>query len=147
MSIRVIKVTDDRGAVIEPEWLARSEPVLRQLRPKIEWDYAAKMQRIFQSGGRMCVAIDQDAVRGVAIFRVFENTFSDRRFYVDDLCIDEAHRSKGIGHAMIEYLEHEASTHGCNSIELESGTHRLQAHKFYFREGFLLTSFSFRKEL
>ena len=30
---------------------------------------------------------------------------------------------------------------------LDSGTHRPQAHKFYFREGMVITSFSFKKPL
>jgi hypothetical protein len=32
-------------------------------------------------------------------------------------------------------------------IDLESGTQRTRAHRFYFREGFFVTSFSFRKTL
>jgi hypothetical protein len=39
-----------------------------------------------------------------------------------------------------------ARSRGCNGMELDSGTHRTRAHRFYFREGFLITSFAFRKE-
>jgi hypothetical protein len=31
-------------------------------------------------------------------------------------------------------------------MELDSGTHRTRAHKFYFREGFIIPSFAFRKD-
>ena len=43
-------------------------------------------------------------------------------------------------------LEQLARDRGCGGIELDSGTHRTRAHKFYFREGFIVPSFAFRKE-
>ncbi len=143
----IIRVTDADRTTAETDWLVRSESVVRQLRPHIESDYSGLMRRIFASGGRMCVAIEGRDVVGAAIFRVFENTFNRKRFYVDDLIVDEQRRSQGIGHALVAFLEQEAREAGCDSVELDSGTHRLRAHKFYFQEGFLLTSFSFRKEL
>ena len=36
---------------------------------------------------------------------------------------------------------------GFDSLTLDSGTQRLQAHKFYFREGMAVTSFHFMKKL
>jgi len=144
--MQIVQITDSRRQIVEPAWLARSEPVHRQLRPKLPADYAAKMQKVFREGGEMCVAVEGDAVAGVAVFRQFENTHIGSRFYVDDLVTDAARRSSGVGRALIEWLEAEARRRGCPGLDLESGTHRTHAHKFYFREGFLITSFSFRKE-
>jgi GNAT superfamily N-acetyltransferase len=143
----IIRITDDAHAVIEPGWLARAEAVHRQLRPQLPPDYVQKMQRVFEGGGEMCVAVSGDQVVGVAVFRSFENTFSGRKFYVDDLVTDERHRSSGIGRALIAFLEHLARARGGDSIELDSGTHRTDAHRFYFRERFVITSFCFRKGL
>jgi GNAT superfamily N-acetyltransferase len=86
-------------------------------------------------------------VAGVAVFRVFENTHAGRRLYVDDLVTDEAWRSSGVGVALLRHLEAEARARDCSGIELESGSHRTRAHRFYFREGFVITGFSFKKEL
>ena len=83
---------------------------------------------------------------GVAVFRYFENTHVGHKFYVDDLVTDEGFRSSGVGHALLVFLEQLARSRGCNSIELDSGTQRTRAHKFYFREGFVIPSFSFRKD-
>ena len=85
-------------------------------------------------------------VIGVAVFREFENTHVGRRFYIDDLVTDESERSTGAGHTLIAYLEKVARDRGCPGLDLESGTHRTRAHRFYFREGFFITAFSFRKE-
>lgn len=146
MTPKIVQITDAGHEVVEPAWLARAEGVHRQLRPKLPADYAAKMQRVFIEGGEMCVAIDGEEVAGVAVYRAFENTHVGRRFYVDDLVTDERRRSSGIGKALIAYLENEARGRGCPGLDLESGTHRTHAHKFYFREDFLITAFSFRKE-
>jgi hypothetical protein len=143
----IIRITDDTHAVVEPDWLKRAEAVHRQLRPQLPGDYAAKMQRIFDGGGEMCVAAIGDEVVGVAVFRCFENTHAGRKFYVDDLVTDAGHRSSGVGHALLAFLSRLALDRGGASIELDSGTHRTDAHRFYFREGFVITSFSFRKGL
>jgi hypothetical protein len=132
--------------LVEPEWLARAEGVHRQLRPQLPSDYVAKMQAVFASAGEMCVAVQGQQVAGVAVFRSFENTHAGRKFYVDDLVTDEVLRSSGVGHGLLVFLEHMARSRGCNGMELDSGTHRTRAHRFYFREGFLITSFAFRKE-
>jgi GNAT superfamily N-acetyltransferase len=143
---KIVQITDAQHEIVEPAWLARAETVHRQLRPNLPAEYAAKMRKVFSQGGEMCVATDGDEVAGVAVYRQFENTHVGRRFYVDDLVTDERRRSSGVGRALIAYLEGEARKRGCPGLDLESGTHRMHAHKFYFREGFVITSFSFRKE-
>jgi GNAT superfamily N-acetyltransferase len=145
--MEILRITDDAHAVIEPGWLARAEVVHRQLRPQLPSDYAGKMQRVFDGGGEMCVAVVDAAVVGLAVYRSFENTHAGRKFYVDALVTDERHRSSGVGHALIGFLEHLARTRGCHSLELDSGTQRTAAHRFYFREGFVIPAFSFRKGL
>ncbi|HEX4985655.1 MAG TPA: GNAT family N-acetyltransferase [Burkholderiales bacterium] len=143
---RIIAVTDERRELVAPEWLARAEGVHRQLRPKLPAGYAAKMKLVFDQGGEMCVAVIDGEVAGLAVFRVFENTHVGRRFYVDDLVTGEKHRSTGVGKALIAWLEGEARRRACPGLDLESGTHRTEAHRFYFREGFVIPSFSFRKD-
>lgn len=147
MTVSIIRIADRSGAVLSPDWLPRAERVHRQLRPDLEVDYVSQMQGIFREGGEMLVAVVDNEVAGVAVFRSFANTHAGRRFYVDDLVTDDTRRSTGVGHAMLAWLENEARTRGCRGIDLESGTQRTRAHRFYFREGFFVTSFSFRKAL
>jgi GNAT superfamily N-acetyltransferase len=147
MSVRIVTITDGSGAVVEPEWLARAERVHRMLRTALPVDYARKLARVFAGGGRMCVAADGERVVGVAVYRVHENTSAGLHLYVDDLVADEAERSRGVGHALMAHLERMARDGGCENLTLDSGTHRPQAHKFYFREGMVVTSFHFKKPL
>jgi GNAT superfamily N-acetyltransferase len=145
--IEIVEVTDALGGVAAPDWLRRSEAVHRQLRPELPPEYDAKMRRVFAGGGRMCVAVDGSRVAGVAVYRVYENTWAGRQLYIDDLVTDESLRSTGVGRVLLGHLERKARAEGLDNFALDSGTHRQQAHKFYFREGMVVTSFHFAKKL
>ena len=86
-------------------------------------------------------------MRGVAVYRVGENTFEGLHLYVDDLVTDENLRSRGVGRALMEHLQGLARAADCEAFTLDSGTQRQQAHNFYFREGMVVSSFHFRKPL
>ena len=145
--MRIVEVTDESGVIAAPAWLKKAEAVHRQLRTALPPEYEAKMKRVFAGGARMCVAADGADVAGVAVYRMYENTFYGKQLYVDDLVTDEARRSSGVGRTLLGYLEQKARAAGFDSLTLDSGTQRLQAHKFYFREGMAVTSFHFMKKL
>lgn len=144
--MKIVDITAADGQIIAPEWLARMESVHRQLRPKLR-DYATDIKRVCATGGRLCAAVIDEEVLGVAVYRIYESTYDGRRMYVDDLVTDEARRSRGVGAALISHMQALAREAGCDTFTLDSGTHREQAHKFYFREGLTISSFSFRKYL
>jgi len=145
--MEIIDVTDAHGAVVARDWLRKAQGVHRQLRTALPREYEEKMTRVFAGGGRMCVAVDRGEVAGVAVWRTYENTWAGRQLYVDDLVTDEARRSKGVGRALLRHLEAKARAAGVETLCLDSGTQRHDAHRFYFREGLVVTSFHFVKKL
>ena len=146
-TLHLIDITDAAGAVREPAWLARAERVHRQLREQLPADYAGRLAQGFANGARMAVATEGDAVAGVAIWRLIENTYEGRRLYVDDLVTDSELRSQGVGKALLAHLERRAIELRCDVLTLDSGTQRSGAHRFYFREGMSIPAFCFRKVL
>ncbi len=147
MTVDVVAVTDAAGAVVDARMLKAAERVHRQLRPHLPPDYAQRMKQVFASGAEMAVAVVGGKVAGVTVFRVVEKTFTGRELYCDDLITDEKQRSKGVGHALIEYMERIGRSRRCDALALDSGTQRQQAHKFYFREQMPITAFHFTKKL
>jgi len=145
--MRLVEITDSNGQVVAPEWLVRAEQVHRQLRPQLPADYAGRMNEVFANGARLLVAVSDEQVLGVALWRLIENTYEGLRLYVDDLVTDESQRSRGIGKLLLQHLEQQARTLGCAVLALDSGVQRAAAHKFYFREGMHIPSFCFRKNL
>ena len=144
--IEVIAVTDASGSVIAADWLAKAETVHRQLRPNLG-DYAKRLREVFASGAEMAVAVKDGKVLGVTVFRITEKTYSGRELYCDDLITDETQRSTGVGHALMSYMEKLGRERGCDTLALDSGCQRQQAHKFYFREGLVIPSFHFTKSM
>jgi GNAT superfamily N-acetyltransferase len=142
--MKIVEVFAQEGQVAGAEWLVRAEGVHRQLRPHLPADYVAKMARVL-AGARMALAVEADTVLGLAVYRWHENTFDGLKFYIDDLVTDEARRSEGVGHALIAHLEEVARKLGAGGLVLDSGAQRTQAHKFYFREGFVIPAFNFKK--
>jgi GNAT superfamily N-acetyltransferase len=59
------------------------------------------------------------------------------------LVTDEAMRSRGLGKALLDWLRHEAWSLGCGQLHLDSGLHRVDAHRFYERESLKKTAFHF----
>lgn len=143
----ILSLTDAAGAIAAPLWLARAEPVHRQLRPQLAPDYAAEIARIAAGGARLALAIEAEAVLGLAVWRLLEKTATRREFYIDDLVTDAARRSTGVGRALLAWCAAQARALGCTQLALDSGTQRLQAHRFYFREGLPVTAFHFTKPL
>jgi GNAT superfamily N-acetyltransferase len=142
--MRIVEVFTEGAQIAGSEWLARAESVHRQLRPQLPADYAAKMARVLKDA-RMALAVEEDSVLGLAVYRWHENTADGLKFYIDDLVTDGVRRSEGVGHFLIAHLEEVARKLGASGLVLDSGTQRTQAHKFYFREGFVIPAFNFKK--
>lgn len=56
---------------------------------------------------------------------------------ITSMVVDENHRGAGIGSALIAAAERWFKTVGCVKLEVTSGDHRPDAHRFYARNGFL----------
>ena len=95
----------------------------------------------------MAAAVDEGVPCGIVVYRVTINTMVGKKLYSEDLVADPDTRSKGVGRVLMDFLKQEGRDRGCVSIELESGTQREQAHKFYFREGFTIKAFGFKQSL
>ena len=144
--MKVVAVSNANGEITDAQLLASAERVHRQLRPHLG-DYMRRMKQVLAGGAEMAVALVDGDVAGVTVFRVLEKTHSGRDLYCDDLVTDEAKRSTGVGHALMQYMEGICRERDCDMLSLDSGAQRQRAHKFYFREGMTITSFHFNKPI
>ena len=98
-------------------------------------------------GFKLAFIEDKGVVVATAGYRIYTNLFMGKHLYVDDLVTLENERSKGYGGQMVKWLRNEAIRENCNFYHLDSGTHRDEAHKFYFRQGFTIASYHFSEVL
>jgi GNAT superfamily N-acetyltransferase len=122
--------------------------VLRELRPHLTAaSFAAVYAEGHAQGLRFTVAYDSGRCVGVAGWRIVATTASLRKLYVDDLVTTAAHRSTGVGRALLGALAERAEAAGCTAIDLDSGVQRADAHRFYMHEGLTISSFHFARGL
>ena len=63
------------------------------------------------------------------------------------MVVDEALRGRGIGAALLRAAEDALASHGCSMIEVTSNRRRIEAHRFYEKLGYELTSVRLAKTL
>lgn len=125
--------------------LADVVPVLAELRPHLDLEtFRAVYTEGWAQGLRFSAVFDdEDRCVAVAGWRVLATTVAGRKLYVDDLVTAAGDRSRGHGRLLLEHLWRTAAESGCSVLDLDSGTQRHDAHRFYFREGLTITSFHF----
>lgn len=110
--------------------------VLRELRPSIVRErFLDDLARMAREGFQLVALWEGDAVRAVAGVRHMEMFSTGPIVYVDDLVTAQAHRSRGYGKQLLAFLKQYAASLGAHYLELDSGTRRVEAHRFYRREG------------
>lgn len=129
--------------------IARCFPVMVQLRPHLDAaNFVVRIRRQQTQNYQLAFATDDTGeVRSVAGFRVMEMLHSGRTLYVDDLVTDAAVRSQGHGDRLLDWLVAHARSLDCDEFSLDSGTQRVDAHRFYLRKRMKIASFHFSLRL
>jgi GNAT superfamily N-acetyltransferase len=123
-------------------------PVLVQLRTHLDRPlFDAILAAAAPQGLTYTAALIDDRCVGLAGWRVIDTTHVVRKLYVDDLVTDTAHRSRGIGAALLDHLEARGAVLGCRFLELDSGVQREAAHRFYRRQRMRDDSLHFRRPI
>jgi GNAT superfamily N-acetyltransferase len=128
--------------------VARCYDVLQDLRPDIRRaSFVGEVARLHASVGyELAYRVTGEDVVAVAGYRVVDTFSRGRMLYVDDLVTAAARRSEGHGAALLAWLRNRARELGCARVDLDSGTERTDAHRFYEREGMRVTSLHFAFE-
>ena len=95
---------------------------------------------------RLLVAEDEGRVVGTVTLMIVPNlSYRGQPWaHVDNVAVDRASRSKGIGEALMRYTVEEARRAGCYKLSLTSNKRRAEAHRFYRRLGFSASHEGFR---
>ena len=80
------------------------------------------------SGNKMC---------GYCVVTTMNNYLHNGyTYYITIMIVDAEYRRKGVGKALIEEVKRLAVMNGIKTIDLDSGFHREEAHRFYESLGF-----------
>lgn len=125
---------------------------MQPLRPALEDEasFAAIVDgELRPAGYRLIGAFLPGATNAVAVagFRVGRSLGWGHYLYVDDVSTAEEHRRAGHAHALLAWLEQEASRVGADQLHLDSGVglDRAAAHRLYLTSGYFITSHHFAR--
>lgn len=132
-----------------PDALLPAFDVMHQLRPHLT-DASAFIAQVSQQqaqGYRLLAAIESDRIVGLAGYRTITNLLYGRFIYVDDLVVDRALHSSGIGAQLLDAVREIARDAKADHFVLDTGLHMPRAQRFYFRQGLLARGMHFVEPL
>src|SRR5688572_27050278 len=97
---------------------------------------------------RYWVIEDKDGVIGFVSLHIQDLLHHERGVAeIQELCVDQKFTGKGLGKLLLDQAISEAEREHCEIIELSASNKRVDAHRFYDREGWERSHFKFTKKL
>ena len=122
--------------------------VMVELRPQYGREqFLEKVRRLMAEERFQMAYVDDGGIKSVAGFRMGDWLPTGKYLEIEDLVTAEAARSRGYGKALLHWAFDYAKQHGCEVVHLVSATHRVDAHRFYEREGMPKTAWMFGKRV
>jgi ribosomal protein S18 acetylase RimI-like enzyme len=122
--------------------------VMQELRTHLRRETFLQTVRDMEQHGFRLAYLERDkTVVAVVGYRVSLNLMLGKHLYIDDIITSQKVRSQGYGEKLYAWLKVEAKRTGCTYIHLDSGTQRGEAHRFYFRQGLIISAFHFWEKL
>ncbi len=123
-------------------------PVMAELHPHFKKEGGAKkfltqIRCQMRAGYKLATLREKGEVVACVGYRFVDMLAFDRFCYIDDLVTKEGQQSRGHGRRLFDFVKQKAEGAGCSYIRLDSGVHRKQAHKFYFRQKMTIDDFHF----
>jgi GNAT superfamily N-acetyltransferase len=143
-------VTGERE--LGPEETPLAFEAMRELRPHVSSvdEFVERVNGAQRPEGYRLVgsfADGEGSPVAVTGFRRFHTLAWGDQIYIDDLVTMEAHRGRGHGHRLLEWVVAEARRLGCGQVHLDSAPFRHDAHRLYLNERYRISSFHFSREV
>ncbi|MBI2271856.1 MAG: GNAT family N-acetyltransferase [Bacteroidetes bacterium] len=109
--------------------------------------YSEMLDTMLVNGYRQVGAFENGQCIGISGFWISVKIYSDKYVEMDNVIIDEKHRSKKVGKLLCDWIINEAKQKGCKTAMLDAYVENKDAHRFYFREGYVIRGFHFLKSI
>lgn len=110
--------------------------LISELRPRLSLqEYLTSVKRMASTTGYQIAYLLDGNIKAVAGLRVSEWLHTGRYVEIEDLITRSCERSKGYGGTMFNWIKEYGVSHDCKQIRLVSGIRRVDAHRFYERQG------------
>lgn len=130
---------------ISEEEILKCWDAIKALRPLLEKEKMLAMVKEMQvREGYTLIYIEEDE-QAVAIigFRRMQTLYGGKTIYIDDLSTLPASRKKGYGGKLLDYIIELTRKENLDSVHLDSGHARFDAHRLYLNKGFIISAHHF----
>ncbi len=122
--------------------------LLKQLNPSMDKKtFDARLKKMLAQGYRCISYVEKGKYLGLCGFwhgtRFWCGDFID----LDNVVVDEKARAKGIGKAMVAWVEKEAKRLKCDQMGLDCYVTHHPAHHFYMRQDYIIKGYHFIKPI
>lgn len=147
VTIREARLGEEDAIVSMYEWLFAPPGSKPQ-----QWSPEAARERLSQAiaSPTSTVVVAQSGGALIAFctaYLEFNSVRFGRRCWVEDFAVDPERRSRGVGGTLLDAAKAWARGAGATHLELDSGLARIDAHRFYEREGGRRQSYTFGWQL
>jgi ribosomal protein S18 acetylase RimI-like enzyme len=132
----------------EKEDFLKCWEVVHELRPHLDQDrYLTLMLYMIDEGYKLIYVEENGKAVSVCGYRVTTMLHRGRSIYIDDLATLKSSTRKGYARGLLDWVLEDAKEQELQSIHLDSGHHRYEAHRLYLNFGFKITSHHFAMEI
>jgi ribosomal protein S18 acetylase RimI-like enzyme len=119
---------------------------VQHLRPHLDLERYLVLVLYMQDEGYRLIYIEEEGkVVAFCGYRPETMLHRGRSLYIDDLCTLPQARKKGYASRLLKQVFSVAEKEEYDSVHLDSGSHRHEAHRLYLNQGFDITSFHFAR--
>jgi len=122
--------------------------VIKELRPHLaEESFLSLIKKMMTEGYELAFIEENNRAVAAVGFRYLQLLYNGTQYYIDDLTTLPESRGRGYAGRLLDFVETLAREKGFNTVTLDSGHQRFDAHRLYLNKGFKIVAHHFSKTL
>ena len=119
-------------------------PLLKLLYPDLSLlEYEKQLEVMLPHNYSMLAVYEEGEIIGLSGVWIGHKLWSGKYMELDNVVVAQSKRSKGVGAMLFDYAKELAIKNTCGSIGLDAFTYNYAAHKFFFKEDFVVKGYHF----
>lgn len=118
--------------------------VMQDLYPTLTLEaYESELKEMIQHNYWQVGVFEGDECIALSGYWMGSKLWCGKYLEIDNLIVGNAHRSKGVGSLIIDFLKRKAAENKCTMLSLDSYATNHKAHKLFYNEGFAPLGYHF----